>query len=183
TSCHRDGVCHDNDTAAKIGLAAMNNDPRARQALLVMCNALATVMANNVLTMGCWRGAVIAGGIIPRLTPLLKESQFKERFRSAGVMSDILEADDRSRDQLREQGNKEQVVEIRIRPLRIAAVDIDEVADLLKGEERNTQGQGDLHVGREIESNGFSNDPGIINEEVEVLEDKEGKQIDSNSDG
>jgi len=89
--CHRDGVCHDNDTAAKIGLAAMNNDPRARQAVLVMCNALATVMVNNVLTMGCWRGAVIAGGIIPRLTPLLQESQFKERFCSAGVMSDILE--------------------------------------------------------------------------------------------
>ena len=89
--CHRDGVRHDNDTAAQIGFAAMNNDLRARQAVLVLFNALATVMANNILTMGCWRGAVIAGGIIPRLVPLFQESQFKERFCSAGVMSDILE--------------------------------------------------------------------------------------------
>ena len=89
--CHRDGARDEGATAGQIGHAAVNNDPRAKQSVMVMINALATVMANNIMTMGCWRGAVIAGGIIPRVASLMPESRFEERFQSAGVMSDIME--------------------------------------------------------------------------------------------
>ena len=88
--CHRDGGRDVHATAAQIGLAALKEDPRARQSALIMLNALATVMANNILTMGCWQGAVIAGGIVPRLASLIPDSHFEERFCGAGVMSDIL---------------------------------------------------------------------------------------------
>ncbi|NDA08952.1 MAG: glucokinase, partial [Alphaproteobacteria bacterium] len=33
----------------------------------------------------------IAGGVVPRLARLIPESRFKERFRDAGVMRDVLE--------------------------------------------------------------------------------------------
>ena len=40
--------------------------------------------------MGCWRGAVITSGIMPRLHSLIVSSPLEQRFRSAGEMSHIL---------------------------------------------------------------------------------------------
>jgi len=61
-----------------------------RDAVNMMIGILGATMADHVLTMGCWRGAVIAGGIMPRLQPLIVYSPFEQRFRSAGQMSYIL---------------------------------------------------------------------------------------------
>ena len=62
-----------------------------RDAVSMMIGILGATMADQVLTMGCWRGAVIAGGIMPRLEPLIASSPFEQRFRSAGQMSYILD--------------------------------------------------------------------------------------------
>lgn len=89
--CGREGVNPSCWHAAHIGSAALREKGLERQAALMLIDALATVVVNNVLTMGCWRGAVIAGGVVPRLARLIPESRFKERFREVGVMSDALE--------------------------------------------------------------------------------------------
>lgn len=86
--CHHDQVAYDHKTAVDIGDAAVNSNGRERQAVFMMLESLATVMVNNIITMGCWQGAVIAGGIVPRFEHLLSESQFFERFLDAGVLSE-----------------------------------------------------------------------------------------------
>ena len=89
--CNREGVNPSCRQAAHIGAVALREKGLERQAALMLINALATVMVNNVLTMGCWRGAVIAGGVVPRLAGLIPESRFEERFREVGVMWNVLE--------------------------------------------------------------------------------------------
>jgi len=89
--CGRKGVNPSCRDAAHIGAVALREKGLERQAALMLINALATVMVNNVLTMGCWRGAVIAGGVVPRFAGLIPESRFEERFREVGVMWNVLE--------------------------------------------------------------------------------------------
>ena len=76
--------------APEIGKAAMEGGGPAREAVMVMLGILGTVIADAVLTMGCWRGVVIAGGIVAQLQPLLAESPFAERFRHDGTMGRLL---------------------------------------------------------------------------------------------
>ena len=80
-----------NLSADKIGLSALRENGLCRDAVNTMFGILGSVMADHVLTIGCWRGAVIAGGIMPRLAPLIMSSSFPERFRSAGQMRHLLE--------------------------------------------------------------------------------------------
>jgi glucokinase len=89
--CSIEGVNPSCWSAADIGAAALCEKGLERQAALMLIDTLATVMVNNILTMGCWRGAVIAGGVVPRLARLIPESRFEERFREAGVMRGVLE--------------------------------------------------------------------------------------------
>lgn len=77
-------------SAERIGSAALAEDGICREAVNMMFGILGTVMADHVLTMGCWRGAVIAGGITPRLAPLIAFSPLQQRFQSAGAMSHLL---------------------------------------------------------------------------------------------
>ncbi|MEX0503177.1 glucokinase [Alphaproteobacteria bacterium LSUCC0719] len=77
-------------TAERIGKAALDGEGLCRQAVHLMLGVLGGVMADHVLTMGCWGGAVIAGGITPKLAPLIPSSPFEKRFRDAGAMSPLL---------------------------------------------------------------------------------------------
>jgi glucokinase len=77
-------------SAEIIAASALREEGICRDAVNMMIGILGAVMADHVLTMGCWGGAVIAGGIMPRLTPLIAGSSFEQRFRSAGEMSHIL---------------------------------------------------------------------------------------------
>lgn len=77
-------------SADRIGAAALAETGLCRDAVDLMFGILGSVMADHVLTIGCWRGAVIAGGIVPRLAPLICTSPFEQRFRSAGAMSHLL---------------------------------------------------------------------------------------------
>ena len=77
-------------SAPEIGAAALAGDATARQAVHVMLGMLGTVMADAILTIGCWRGAVIAGGIVAQLHPLVADSPFATRLRHDGTMRHLL---------------------------------------------------------------------------------------------
>ena len=76
--------------APQIGAAALAAKGPERDAALAMLGILGSVIADAVLTMGCWRGVVIAGGIVAQLRPLLDDSPFASRFRHDGVMGRLL---------------------------------------------------------------------------------------------
>lgn len=77
-------------SAPDIGAAALAAEGPAREAVHRMLAILGTVMADAALSMGCWRGAVIAGGIVAQLSPLLDNSPFAMRFRHQGKMGQLL---------------------------------------------------------------------------------------------
>ena len=85
--CQHDNAPYDGKSAAEIGDAALTSDCRERQAVFILMEALATVMVNTIITLGCWQGAVIAGGIIPRFISIIKASGFLNRFQDAGVLT------------------------------------------------------------------------------------------------
>lgn len=66
--------------ASEIGSLALKGDPLCLQAVNIMMGALGTATANGVLTTGSFRGVVICGGIIPKLSKLFFESPFYEKF-------------------------------------------------------------------------------------------------------
>lgn len=76
--------------APEIGAAALAGDTKARQAVHMMLGILGTVMADAILTIGCWRGAVIAGGIVAQLHSLVADSPFATRLRHGGTMGHLL---------------------------------------------------------------------------------------------
>ena len=69
--CHHDQADYDGKTAAEIGDVALKSVGRERQAVFIMMEALATVMVNTIITLGCWQGAVIAGGVAPRFAAII----------------------------------------------------------------------------------------------------------------
>ena len=77
-------------SAEIITTTALREEGICRNAVNLMMGILGAVMADHVLTMGCWRGAVITGGIMPILRPLIVSSPLERRFRSVGEMSHIL---------------------------------------------------------------------------------------------
>ena len=77
-------------SAPEIGAAALAGDATARQAVHTMLGILGTVMADAILTVGCWRGAVIAGGIVAQLHGLVPDSPFAARLRHGGTMGHLL---------------------------------------------------------------------------------------------
>lgn len=76
--------------APEIGAAAVAGEATARQAVHTMLGILGSVMANSILAIGCWRGAVIAGGIVAQLHTLVADSPFATRLRHDGTMGHLL---------------------------------------------------------------------------------------------
>ena len=77
-------------SAEMIVTLALHEEGICRDAVNLMTGILGAVVRDHVLTMGCWRGTVITGGIMPRLHSLIVSSPLERRFRSAGEMSHIL---------------------------------------------------------------------------------------------
>ena len=77
-------------SAPDIGAAAIARPGAERDAANMMLGLLGSAVADAVLTMGCWRGVVIAGGIVAQLQPLLADSPFQARFRHKGLMAPLL---------------------------------------------------------------------------------------------
>jgi glucokinase len=78
-------------TAPEIGERAIAEDGLCRDAAMLLLGILGTVITDNVLTLGCWRGVVISGGIVPKLAPLIAHSPFAERMRKTGLTAHLME--------------------------------------------------------------------------------------------
>jgi glucokinase len=77
-------------TAPEIGGRAVAGEGLCRDAAMMLLGILGTVIADNVLTLGCWRGVVISGGIVPKLAPLIAHSPFADRVRKTGVTEPLM---------------------------------------------------------------------------------------------
>ncbi len=62
----------------------------ARNALDLFCALLGAIAGDLTLTLGARGGVYIGGGIVPRLLPILLESEFVARFQAKGRLSGML---------------------------------------------------------------------------------------------
>lgn len=67
-------------------------NPTAEEALAVFCRILGTVASNLAMTVNARGGVFLAGGILPRIVPFLRDSGFRRRFEEKGRLSSLLEA-------------------------------------------------------------------------------------------
>lgn len=72
--------------------ALSGEDAECARTVACFCALLGDVCADFILATGAWGGLYLAGGILPRITPLLQESPFLERLRDRGPLADALEA-------------------------------------------------------------------------------------------
>jgi glucokinase len=70
--------------------ALSGEDELCVMALQTFCALLGSVCGDFVLSNGAYGGLYIAGGIVPRMIPFLKDSEFLLRFRNKGAMSQHL---------------------------------------------------------------------------------------------
>jgi glucokinase len=68
--------------------AVHSGDPLAKLSARTFWNVLGSVAGDKALSFCAHGGAFIGGGIVQKLSPLLSESQFIERFNNKGVMKD-----------------------------------------------------------------------------------------------
>ena len=71
--------------------ALAESDPAASAAFSMFCRLLGGMVGDMVLTFGAEGGAFLAGGILPRIEPLLKQSGFEHCLKNKGVMSHYLD--------------------------------------------------------------------------------------------
>lgn len=71
--------------------AAAGEDATCEQALHTFCDLLGSTCGDFVLSNGAYGGLFIAGGIVPRVVPFLRQSDFLQRFRAKGAMRKHLE--------------------------------------------------------------------------------------------
>ena len=89
--CDSAGVKAEISSAAEIGAEALKGVELPRQAALFLLNALASVIVDNIFIMGCWQGAVITGGVVPKLSGLIDKSDFKKRLRSSVYLQEVFD--------------------------------------------------------------------------------------------
>lgn len=76
------------NSAADITTHAMAGAcPLSHSAVMQFCAILGSAAGNLALTFGANGGVYIAGGIAPRIVPLLARSQFRQRFAAKGRLS------------------------------------------------------------------------------------------------
>ncbi len=71
--------------------ARAGSDPAAVKAFEVFCRLLGGLVGDMVLAFGAKGGVYLAGGILPRVEPILKSSDFESCLKDKGVMSPYLE--------------------------------------------------------------------------------------------
>lgn len=68
------------------GRALTGDDPLCAAALDRFCGLLGSVCGDFILATGSYGGLYLAGGIIPRILPFLRESSFHRRLMAKGAM-------------------------------------------------------------------------------------------------
>ena len=76
----------------QVTAAAEAGDPRSRRVLDIFCAVFGGCAGDLVLTLGAWDGVFLAGGLVPRLLPVLRQSAFRERFVAKGRYSAAMAA-------------------------------------------------------------------------------------------
>lgn len=72
--------------------ALQGEDELCVTTLETFCALLGSACGDFVLSNGAYGGLFIAGGIVPRMVPFLRESDFLQRFRDKGAMEPHLSA-------------------------------------------------------------------------------------------
>lgn len=86
----RPAVC---TQAAEISAAALaDSDPLASEAVALFCEILGSVAGDLALTLGATGGVYLAGGILPRVSELFADSDFRRCFEAKGRFADYLAA-------------------------------------------------------------------------------------------
>jgi len=67
-------------------------DPRTREVAALFCAMLGTVAGNLALTLGARGGIYISGGIVPRMSGFLAQSEFRARFEAKGRLNPYVAA-------------------------------------------------------------------------------------------
>ncbi len=70
--------------AKQIGNLALGNDELAQESIKLMLSIFGTSVSNNILTNGCQKGVIIAGGIISKLRYFLDKSDFFKNLINKG---------------------------------------------------------------------------------------------------
>ena len=79
-------------TPMEITSAALSDsDSAASIAMSMFCRLLGGMVGDMILTFGAEGGAFLAGGILPRIETILKQSEFEQCLKNKGVMSHYLE--------------------------------------------------------------------------------------------
>ena len=77
--------------AAEISAHAMaGTDPLCQQVLEVFCALLGSAAGDFTISSGTYGGVFLAGGIVPRIIPLLEQGHFQQRFVCKGAMEERL---------------------------------------------------------------------------------------------
>jgi glucokinase len=84
--CQVEGLPAEPTMAPRISEAALAGEGPARRTVKAFCRFLATTASNACFATGARGGVVIAGGVLPRLLPLVEGSGFAERFEGTGKM-------------------------------------------------------------------------------------------------
>lgn len=85
------GLAGENLTPPEVSARALSGEDDASViALQTFCALLGSVCGDFVLSNGAYGGLYIAGGIVPRMVPFLRDSQFLTRFQNKGAMSQHL---------------------------------------------------------------------------------------------
>ena len=79
-------------SASDISERGLAGDWDCRETLLRFCAILGSVSGDVALTLGATGGVFIAGGIAPRILPVLEASRFRERFEAKAPMVSWLKA-------------------------------------------------------------------------------------------
>lgn len=86
-----DNLPKNNLSAEQISTKAIDGScPLCEKALLQFCNTLGSFAGNLALTLGCFGGVYIAGGIVPRFIDFMKNSGFRQRFDAKGRLSSFI---------------------------------------------------------------------------------------------
>ena len=82
----------DSDKAAVVVKYAVveHEEPSALRTIDLFLSIYGSIAGNLALTSLPFRGLYIAGGIAPRLIEQIKQSQFLEKFRDKGRMSNMM---------------------------------------------------------------------------------------------
>lgn len=80
------------ESPARITAAALaRSDALAVETVDIFCAWFGSLIGDLVMTLGAYGGVYLAGGVLPQILPLLRESDFAARLSDKGALRDVLE--------------------------------------------------------------------------------------------